>query len=198
MNRRALLLSAASLLAPRALAAQTPSPVETLLAAARAQIGVTTIYDPAYQRLPFPGGDPPRGRGVCTDVIIRAFRDAFGLDLQKEVNADMRAAFAAYPKRWGLTRPDSSIDHRRVPNLQVFFTRRGRTLPVSTQAVDYQPGDMVTQLLPGALPHIAFVAQEKSREGRPLLIHNIGAGARMEDGLFTYPVTGRYRFGPLA
>lgn len=191
-------LALATLLAAAPAWAEPPlSPADRLLAAARAQIGVTRLYDGAYVRLAFPGGDIDRARGVCTDVIVRAYRDAYGLDLQKLVHDDMRAAFAAYPRRWGLKAPDPNIDHRRVPNLQVFFRRHGRELPVSADPADYAPGDLVTQRLPGDLPHIALVARERSADGRrPLVIHNIGAGARMEDTLFAYPVTGHYRFGP--
>jgi uncharacterized protein YijF (DUF1287 family) len=170
-----------------------------LLTAAQAQIGVTTVYDGAYARLAYPGGDVARERGVCTDVVIRAYRDAFGLDLQKLVHEDMARAFAAYPRRWGLSRPDANIDHRRAPNLQVLFQRRGRALPVSVDPADYRPGDLVTQTLPGNLSHIAIVSDARSADGkRPLVIHNVGAGARLEDTLFAWPITGRYRFGPPA
>ena len=110
-------------------------------------------------------GDVARERGVCTDVVIRAYRDAFGLDLQKLVHEDMARAFAAYPRRWGLSRPDANIDHRRAPNLQVFFQRRGRALPVSADPADYRPGDLVTQTLPGNLPHIAIVSDARSADG---------------------------------
>ncbi|MBL8587788.1 MAG: DUF1287 domain-containing protein [Methylobacteriaceae bacterium] len=196
------ILPALALLALLAVAparAAPDSPVDALLAAAAAQIGVTTRYDPAYRRLAYPGGDPPREVGVCTDVIVRAYRDAFGLDLQKSLREDMGRAFAAYPRRWGLAAPDPNIDHRRVPNLQTFFARHGRVLPVSADPAAYAPGDLVTQMLPGHLPHIAIVARQRSADGRrPLVIHNIGAGARMEDTLFAFPITGRYRFGPLA
>lgn len=200
-TRRLLLLALA--VAPAAARAQAPpapapaAPVDRLLAAAAAQIGVTLRYDGAYARLGYPGGDVDRATGVCTDVIVRAWRDAFGLDLQKLVHEDMRAAFSAYPRRWGLKAPDPNIDHRRVPNLQVFFRRHGRELPISADAADYAPGDLVTQMLPGGLPHIVIIAREKSADGRrPLVIHNIGAGARLEDTLFAWPITGRYRFDP--
>lgn len=175
-----------------------PEPwAEKLISAAEDQIGVTLVYDPAYVGLTFPNGDLPRQRGVCTDVIVRAYRDAFAFDLQKEVNDDMRANFTAYPKIWGLTRPDRNIDHRRVPNLQTFFERRGASLPVSDRPADYLPGDIVSHMLPGNLPHMAIVTQYRSRDGkRPLIIHNIGAGTRLEDRLFDFPITGRYRFKP--
>ncbi len=164
-----------------------------LIAAARSQIGVTLAYDPAYSTLAFPGGDVPRSRGVCTDVVIRAYRDAFGLDLQALVNADMKTHFAAYPRRWGLTRPDRNIDHRRVPNLQTFLTRKDAALAVSVKPQDWQPGDVVTSLVGGTLPHIGIVS-DSAVSGRPLLIHNIGAGAREEDALFAHRLTGHYRW----
>ena len=176
-----------------------PPWAQKLIAAAESQIGVTLIYDPAYAGLAFPNGDIPRQRGVCTDVVIRAYRDAFGFDLQREVNADMKAHFSAYPKIWGLKRPDRNIDHRRVPNLQTFFRRKGADLPVSDKPADYVPGDLVSQVLPGNLPHIALVTHHLSPDGkRPMLVHNIGAGTRLEDRLFAFEITGRYRFRPEA
>jgi uncharacterized protein YijF (DUF1287 family) len=200
MDRRAFLLASAAALVPtppRERSRDTMSPPQKLIVAARTQIGVTTLYDPAYLRLPFPGGDPPRERGVCTDVVVRAYRDAFDLDLQKEINADMRRDFAAYPRRWGLKAPDPNIDHRRVPNLQTFFRRRGRELPLPADPSGYDPGDLVTQMLPGQLPHIVIVADERGAANRPLVVHNVGRGARLEDVLTVWPVTGRYRYGPL-
>jgi len=171
--------------------------VAKLIAAAESQIGVTLIYDPAYADLTFPNGDIARERGVCTDVIVRAYRDAFGFDLQKAVNIDMKAHFRVYPKIWGLKRPDRNIDHRRVPNLQMFFRRRGAALSVSDRPGDYRPGEIITQMLPGNLPHIAFISHRMSKDGkRPLLIHNIGSGTQLEDRLFAFPITGRYRFRP--
>lgn len=166
-----------------------------LIDAGLAQVGVTTIYDAAYVTLTYPGGDLPMVRGVCTDVIVRAYRSGLGLDLQLLVHEDMQKNFTAYPKTWGLKRPDRNIDHRRVPNLQTFFTRQGASLPLSDQASDFRPGDVVSQMLPGNLPHIAIVTHLASPDGaRPLCIHNIGAGARLEDILFTYRLTGHYRF----
>ena len=141
-------------------------PASQLVAAARAQVGITTIYDPAFVKLAYPGGDLPRERGVCTDVIVRAYRDAFRIDLQQLVHADMLATFASYPPMWGLRAPDTSIDHRRVLNLKVFFSRKGRQLRVSRSPVDYAPGDLVTQELPGGLPHIAIVSDTRSRMER--------------------------------
>jgi len=164
-----------------------------LVEAARRQIDVTTGYDPAYVVLAYPGGDVPRARGVCTDVVIRAVRDGLAQDLQRLVHEDMRANFAAYPKQWGLTRPDRNIDHRRVPNLQTWFKRRGFALPVSRNAADYQAGDFVTCTVPPHLPHIMIVSDRKTADGRPLVIHNIGGGTREEDVLFVFPLTGHYR-----
>lgn len=168
---------------------------EKLIAAAETQIGVTLSYDPAYLRIKFPGGDVPREAGVCTDVIIRAYRDAFGFDLQQAVNADMRRNFGAYPKNWGMARADSNIDHRRVPNLRVFFKRNGADLPVPQNAVDYLPGDVVTQNLPGNLAHIGLVSNQlNAGQTHPLVLHNIGGGAQIEDRLIAFEITGRYRF----
>ncbi len=166
-----------------------------LVEAARAQIGVTLIYDPAYVRLDYPMGDVPLERGVCTDVVIRAYRQQ-GLDLQQAVHEDMRAEFNAYPAVWGLTRPDRSIDHRRVPNLETWLRRQGAERPISAQAEDYAPGDLVSWRLPGNLPHIGIVSDRRNRAGRPLVIHNIGAGTREEDVLFGWAITGWFRFRP--
>ena len=164
-----------------------------LVAAARRQIGVTVVYDPAYVRLPYPGGDVPASRGVCTDVVIRAFRSQ-SIDLQQRVHEDMRAHFAQYPQKWGLRAPDSNIDHRRVPNLQTWFERQGWSLKVSARAADYRAGDIVTWTLPGNLPHIGIVSDRRTTlRGVPLIIHNIGHGAREDDILFDYPITGHYR-----
>jgi uncharacterized protein YijF (DUF1287 family) len=167
-----------------------------LVRAARQQVGVTTIYDGAYRVLGYPGGDVPPERGVCTDVVIRAFRVARSADLQKLVHEDMRAHFGAYPRRWGLTRPDRNIDHRRVPNLMVYFQRAGYALPVRRAATTYLPGDLVTWDLGGGVPHIGIVSERRAVNGTPLIIHNIGAGAREEDILFRFAITGHYR--PLA
>ena len=163
--------------------------------AAARQVGVTLSYDPAYRRLKYPGGDVPREIGVCTDVIIRAYRDALGIDLQERVHADMKGSFSAYPKIWGMAGTDPNIDHRRVPNLRTFFTRKGAEKPVTDNAADYQPGDIVTQNLPGNLAHIVLVSDQlNADQSRPLVIHNIGAGARIEDSLFGFEITGHYRY----
>lgn len=170
------------------------NPGSKIVTAAREQIGVTVRYDPAYTSLPFPNGDVPKERGVCTDVVIRALRSSLSQDLQKLVHEDMKANFSAYPKLWNLSRTDRSIDHRRVPNLQTFFKRRGCSLPVTNDAVSYQPGDLVTCTVPPNLPHIMIVSDKKTAEGRPLVLHNIGRGTQEEDCLFTYPLTGHYRW----
>lgn len=171
------------------------SPAQALVSAARKQIGVTVTYDGSYRTLRYPGGDVPSDRGVCTDVVIRAYRE-LGIDLQRSVHEDMRANWSAYPKRWGLKKPDTNIDHRRVPNLDVFFQRHGASLPLRTRADAFKPGDIVTWNLPGNLPHIGIVADTTSSDGTPLVIHNIGAGTQMEDVLFAYKMVGHYRYQP--
>lgn len=161
--------------------------------AARTQIGRTLIYDPAYVPLPYPGGDLPRRRGVCTDVVIRALRDGLKMDLQRLVHEDMKAHFAAYPQHWGLTRTDRNIDHRRVPNLRRYFKRRGYALPAPRDPKAYHPGDLVTCTVPPHLPHIMIVSDRNASDGTPLVIHNIGAGTQEENRLFDFPLTGHYR-----
>src|SRR5688572_27094543 len=150
-----------------------------LVTAARQQVGVTVVYDGSYRVLAYPGGDLPIERGVCTDVIVRALRVARSLDLQKLVHEDIRAHFRDYPSRWrwGLTRPDTNIDHRRVPNLMVYFERAGFQKPVTARAADYLPGELVTWDLGGGVPHIGIISDRRAVTGAPLVIHNIGAGA---------------------
>lgn len=174
------------------LASTTHVDASPLVDSARAQIGVTVVYDPAYVRLDYPLGDVPADRGVCTDVVIRAYR-TLGLDLQQAVHEDMRAEFGAYPALWGLSRPDRNIDHRRVPNLETWLRRQGAELEASDRSEDYQPGDLVSWRLPGNLPHIGIVSERRGAEGRPLVIHNIGAGTQEEDVLFAWPMTARFR-----
>lgn len=161
--------------------------------AARSQIGRTILYDPQYQVLDYPNGDLPADRGVCTDVIIRALREALNLDLQELVHEDMKRYFNKYPHKWGLNSPDKNIDHRRVPNLRTFFRRRGWSLPISDEPDNYKPGDMVTCIVPPHLPHIMIVSDKKNSEGVPYVIHNIGAGVQEEDRLFEFELTGHYR-----
>lgn len=198
----AFLLS--SLLCARA---QTPSSasrtkqqfIQKLVDAATERTHHTVRYDSAYVRIPYPNGDVPANTGVCTDEIIRVYR-AVGIDLQQEVHEDMLHNFAAYPnqRRWLLAHTDTNIDHRRVPNLMVFFARMGENLPISDRREDYSPGDLVTWDLGGNVPHIGMVVDRKSAQtGRYLIVHNIGRGPQMEDVLFNWKITGHYRyFGP--
>jgi len=174
----------------------TLPPASPIVAAARSQIGETTIYDPAYVRLDYPGGDVPRQRGVCTDVVVRALRDACKMDLQKLLHEDMETAFSEYPTIWQLKKPDSNIDHRRVPNLQHYFKRKGYALPVTRQPRDYLPGDLVTCAVPPNRPHIMIVSDKNTSQGIPLVIHNIGRGTIEEDRLWAFPLTGHYRIPP--
>lgn len=168
--------------------------LKPFLASAIEQTGITTGYDPAYVRLDYPGGDVPQETGVCSDVIVRAFRKT-GIDLQKEVHEDMSAAWPAYPQRWGNARPDSNIDHRRVLNLMTFFDRRGKALPTTTSRDDYLPGDIVAWDLGGGVPHIGIVSNLVTQSSKHfLIIHNIGAGAKAEDVLFNWKITGHYRY----
>ncbi len=205
MNRRLLLLATPALwlgsgVGARAQRAEIPpasvdAATNKLIAAAEAQIGVTTRYDPAYERLAFPGGDVAPERGVCSDVVVRAYRAAFGADLQALLNADMRAQFSAYPRTWGLAAPDANIDHRRVFNLQVFFQRKGSAKPLPADAGGWQPGDIVAQTLPNGRPHIGIVgATRDPASGRLLVVHNIGRGTEASDILALFKAAGRYRF----
>lgn len=193
---RCLLLSALILL-PLSASADNAAFPNDLIAAAKRQIGVTRYYDPAYVRIAYPNGDVAAERGVCTDVVIRAYR-VLGVDLQQRVHEDMRANWASYPKLWGLKGTDRNIDHRRVPNLAVYFTRHGQRLRVSQDDASlYQPGDIVTWRLPSGVPHIGLVSSQRYG-GRPLIVHNIGAGTQLEDMLFDYAITGHYRYVPAA
>lgn len=176
---------------------ETALPFATRLAmAARRQIGITRSYDAAYVRLAYPNGDIERATGVCTDVVIRAYRDAFDIDLQTRVHEDMAAAFGAYPKIWGLTRPDSNIDHRRVPNLERFFERHGERFTKPTSLTDWQPGDLYTMRLAGNLPHIGIISDRLTPAGHSYVIHNIGLGTREDDILGLYNEERRYRYEP--
>jgi uncharacterized protein len=172
---------------------EQPNPASSsglrLAAAARSQVGVTTGYDPAYVGLRLPGGDVDEKTGVCSDVVVRALR-VLGIDLQERLNDDMKAHFSQYPKKWGLTSPDPNIDHRRVPNLATYFIRRGYELPVSSDPTDYRPGDVVWIKLP--LDHIGIVS-DRTVDGRPMLIHNVGRGTQEEDVLFSWQIVGHYR-----
>ena len=167
-----------------------------LVAAAMERTQHEVIYDGAYHGIAYPGGDVPHGIGVCTDVLIRAYR-ALGHDLQKLVHEDMKANFSVYPKKWGLKKTDTNIDHRRVPNLRRFFERHGQELPVTKNAKDYRPGDLVTWMVSGQLPHIGILVKSRVPHAqRPWVVHNIGRGPVAEDILFDFPITGHYRFEP--
>ena len=151
-------------------------------------------YDPSYFSINYPNGDIPIDKGVCTDVIIRAYRK-LGIDLQKEVHEDMKANFSKYPKIWGLKTTDKNIDHRRVPNLMIYFKRQRAELPITKNTSDYKPGDVVAWNLGGAITHIGIVVNKKSSDGkRDLIVHNIGAGQVVEDCLFNFKIIGHYRF----
>lgn len=151
-------------------------------------------YDPSYFQLTYPNGDVPSNKGVCTDVVIRAYRK-LGIDLQKEVHEDMKVNFSTYPKNWGLTRTDKNIDHRRVPNLMTFFSRHGITKAITTNATDYLPGDIVCWNLGGGITHIGVVVYKKSTDGqRHLIVHNIGDGQVLEDCLFNFKIIGHYQY----
>ena len=217
----ALILGGMNLGVALAASAQTTASAEAFAArlteAAIARTKARVIYDPAYRKLSYPGGDVPLDRGVCSDVVVRSYR-ALGIDLQKLVHEDMRRSFRSYPRRWGLRRPDRNIDHRRVPNLRTYFKRHGKALVPSADGNSYQPGDLVTWdiakpfkavELQGRLslrkgrqrfaqtPHIGIVSSKRSADGqRPLIVHNIGWGTRLEDMLFNFRITGHYRFQP--
>ena len=171
---------------------------DDLVAAAMTRTTLNITYDGRYIAIDYPNGDVPDNIGVCTDVIIRAYRK-LGIDLQRLVHEDMVKDFASYPSKrmWGLSSTDKNIDHRRVPNLQTFFSRHGKNLKISRRANDYQAGDLVTWLVNGNLPHIGIVAKQKNSDSQtPLIIHNIGAGPQLQDMLFSFPITGHYRFEP--
>ena len=166
-----------------------------IVSAARKQIGVTVVYDPAYRKIPYPNGDVPMDRGVCSDVIVRALRDARGMDLQKLVHEDMASHFLMYPSmtRWMMFCTDTNIDHRRVLNLERFFGRMGWSLEVNKDVRCYLPGDIVTCLIGGDIPHVMIVSDRKSSGGIPLVLHNAGGGTQEEDCLFSYEITGHHR-----
>lgn len=170
-------------------------PIGKLLRSAQEQTRLTKNYTQEYSTIPYPNGDLPIDTGACSDVVIRSFRAA-GIDLQKEVHEDMAANFAAYPKKWGLAAPDTNIDHRRVPNLQTFFTRKGRSLPITANPEDYLPGDVVSWDLNGkGMSHIGVVSNLwNERTRRYLIIHNIGGGTKAEDRLFDWKITGHFRY----
>lgn len=170
---------------------------EKLSNAAIQIIDKEVIYTPNYVKLKYPNGDVPAKTGVCTDVIIRAYRK-LNIDLQKEVHEDMVANFTKYPnlKKWGLKTTDKNIDHRRVPNLEVFFSRKGKTLSITQNANDYKTGEIVTWMINDKLPHIGIITHLKSNNGkRNLIVHNVGGGQVLEDCLFNYTIVGHFQFG---
>jgi uncharacterized protein YijF (DUF1287 family) len=175
-------------------AANTSPQLKQLVENALDQTKVTTGYDPSYIGIEYPDGDVPLETGVCSDVVVRAFRKA-GIDLQKEIHDDMARAWSVYPKKWGASRPDSNIDHRRVLNLMTYFERKHKALPITTNRDDYVPGDVVTWDLSSGIEHIGIVVNTWSEvEKAYLIVHNIGAGARREDVLLNWKITGHYRY----
>lgn len=167
---------------------------EKLSNAAISIINPDVVYTPSYVSIKYPNGDVPAKTGVCTDVVIRAYRK-LGIDLQKEVHEDMKTNFSKYPKTWGLKTTDKNIDHRRVPNLEVFFARKGKTLSITKNTSDYKTGDIVTWLLAGdAIPHIGIVTHIKSNNGNPMIVHNVGSGQVLEDCLLSWKIVGHYKY----
>lgn len=168
---------------------------EKLSNAAISIIDETVQYDPSYIGIKYPNGDVPKNKGVCTDVVIRAYRK-LGIDLQKEVHEDLKANFSLYPnlKKWGLKKPDTNIDHRRVPNLEVFFTRKGKKLEVSNNPNNYKTGEIVTWMINGKLPHIGIITHKKSIDGNPIIAHNVGGGQVAEDCLFSWKIVGHFKY----
>ena len=203
MRRKSLLLLASLAAFVISMEGQTDSAARSdflrrLSAAAIERTHHKVRYEPAYVRIPYPGGDVPADTGVCTDEVIRSYR-ALGVDLQKEVHEDMVQNFSTYPRKWHwlLGKPDSNIDHRRVPNLMVFFQHKGESLPTTSHAADYNPGDLVTWDLGGGVPHVGIVVDQRAASGRYMVVHNIGQGPRMEDVVFDWKITGHYRYyGP--
>jgi uncharacterized protein len=188
MDRRAAIVGLLALGAPAV--AQEADFGRRVALGAEARTRRVEIYDAAYRVIAYPMGDVADDRGVCADTVVRAFRAA-DVDLQQLVHRDMRAAFSAYPKIWGLRRPDTNIDHRRVPNLETFFTRKAASLGREVDVAALQPGDVISWRIP--VPHIGVVSTRSAR-GRPLMVHNVGAGSRLEDVLFAWPVQGWFRY----
>jgi uncharacterized protein YijF (DUF1287 family) len=178
----------------RALPTNSAPQLKLVIDGAVDQIGKTTSYDPAYQKLEYPNGDVPIETGVCSDVIVRAFRKG-SIDLQKEVHEDMKGNFSTYPTKWGLGKPDANIDHRRVPNLQTYLSRKNKSLATNGSSDAFLPGDIVTWDLGGGVDHVGMVVNVWYKPSkRYLVVHNIGAGTRMEDVLFAWKITGHYRY----
>ncbi|WP_394759012.1 DUF1287 domain-containing protein [Flavobacterium sp.] len=170
---------------------------EQLSDAAISIIDKNIDYDPSYFAIKYPNGDIPKNKGVCTDVVIRSYRK-LNIDLQKEVHIDLKTNFSKYPnlKKWGLTKPDTNIDHRRVPNLEIFFSRKGQKLKITNNSDDYKVGEIVTWLINNKLPHIGIITNKKSLDGkRPMIVHNVGNGQVLQDCLFSYEIVGHYKYG---
>jgi uncharacterized protein len=194
MGRYKILLTCILWIVPFLMVGQVPF-ADRLANAALELTHEQVVYDPSYFKIPYPNGDVPANRGVCTDVVIRAYRRV-GIDLQKEVHEDMKSNFNAYPKNWGLTTTDRNIDHRRVPNLMVYFKRKGTELPKSNMPNDYKPGDIVAWDLGNGLTHIGIVVLPKGQiNNTPLIVHNIGNGQELSDCLFSWKIIGHYRYG---
>jgi uncharacterized protein YijF (DUF1287 family) len=178
----------------RALPANSSPNLKLVIEGAIDQVGKTTAYDPSYQKLDYPNGDVPIETGVCSDVIVRAFRKA-AIDLQKDVHEDMKSNFSAYPTKWGLNGPDPNIDHRRVPNLETYFTRKGKSLSTTGASDNFLPGDVITWDLGTGQDHVGMVTNVWYKPSqRYLIVHNIGSGTLMEDVLFAWKITGHYRY----
>jgi uncharacterized protein len=167
--------------------------VASFVDAALDRTRATVRYEGDYMVIPYPNGDVPKEIGVCTDEVIRSYR-SIGVDLQELVHRDMRGDFSAYPRLWGLSKPDPNIDHRRVPNLQVFFERQGAELPITEDPKDYLPGDIITNTTWGGSPHVAIVVPSPEAGGTPWIMHNRGFGPKMENQLFRWQITGHYRW----
>lgn len=181
--------------------AEVSEAAQPFVAAARRRLKSLVVYDPSYVGIAYPNGDVPATMGVCTDVVIRSLRRAYGIDLQKNVHEDMKANFSAYPALWGHTKTDKNIDHRRVPNLEVYFARMDQDLPITQEPKDYKPGDIVAWRLDGnsgegGPAHIGIVSERFGSTGNPLIIHNIGGGPEESDMLFAHKITGHYRVTP--
>lgn len=171
---------------------ENPSTFEEKLSnAAISIIDENVVYTPDYVSLKYPNGDVPAKTGVCSDVVIRAYRK-LGIDLQKEVHEDMKVNFSRYPTKWGLKKTDTNIDHRRVSNLEVFFERKGKKLEVSNNPNNYKTGEIVTWMINGKLPHIGIVTHKKSIDGNPMIVHNVGGGQVAEDCLFSWEIVGHF------
>lgn len=178
----------------RHLPANSSPQLKLVIDSAVDQIGKTTGYDASYQKIGYPNGDVPIETGVCSDVIVRAFRQG-GIDLQKDIHEDMQENFAVYSARWGLSQPDPNIDHRRVPNLMTYFTRKGKSLSTGSSSETFLPGDVITWNLGNGSDHIGIVINVWYKPSqRYLIVHNLGAGTRMEDVLFAWKITGHYRY----